>query len=138
MRRTPVLHYFFSYTMDIRKDTSFLIKAEIIEISFGVYNMWLLFNNKITISTGTILEYRQSDGMVYTWTGIDGRAPFSMNRLLEIPVSSAFVEEVGTLHIHFDNGDEIAFVAVDEPCESFMLSSPDTFQVINHLNQEYK
>ena len=124
--------------MDIRKDTSFLIEAEIIQISFGVYNLWLLFNNKITISTGAILEYRQSDGMVYTWTGKDGRAPFSMNRLLEIPVSSAFVEEVGTLHIHFDNGDEIVFVAVDEPCESFMLSSPDTFQVINHLNQEYK
>lgn len=122
--------------MDIRKNSEFIVNAFIEQICYGLYDLQIQFNIDLTISTGRRLEYRQSNGNIHYWTGENGRDFFSMNGIIEIPVIATSVENSGTLHIFFENGDEIVFIAVDEPYEQFMLTSRESFQVVFHINHE--
>ncbi len=122
--------------MDIRKNTDFIVNAFIEQICYGLYDLQIRFNIDLTISTGGLLEYRQANGTVSLWTGKDGRALFSMNGILEIPVTAASVEPSDTLHIFFENGDEIIFMTVDDPYEQYNLSSQDSSQVIFHRDHK--
>ena len=117
--------------MDIRLDSSFFINTEVVQIKYGLYRFQLVFDKmNMYISSTAIAEYYQSDGTLNKWDSDNGRATFSVNRLLEIRVKSTFVEPCGTLHLHFENGDKIKFLAIEGAIESFMIRHDEDWEVI--------
>ena len=121
--------------MDIRIDSSFFLKTEIVQINFGLYSFGLVFNKlNIFISTSAIAEYYQSDGTSSKWNAQNGRDIFSINKLLEIPVNSTFVEPCGTLHLHFENGDKLKFMAVEGAIDSFIIRYDEEWETIYYTD----
>lgn len=116
--------------MDINKDIEFIREKKLIQISFSLYQIKLLFEGQIIIEIGNCIEYIDNNESIQNWNYLLSKNSFSINALLDISVTKASIDNSSNLKLKFRNGEFLIIKAAGDGNESYVIYNNKDFQVI--------
>ena len=116
--------------MDLNKDTTFLLKNKLQQISFGLYQVQLHFTNDIYIDVGNKISLRDAKQQYSVWDWVEGKRNVSFNSILEEDIVDVIFSSTRDLELHFSNSEILTLFKGSDDAESYVVHYKKDFEVI--------
>ena len=116
--------------MDLYKDTTFLLKSKLQQVSFGLYQVQLHFTNDIYIGVGNKISLRDAKQQYYFWDWTEGKRNVSFNSVLGEDIAEVIFSSMQDLELHFSNGEILTLFKGSDDAESYIVHHKKDFEVV--------
>ena len=116
--------------MNVKENINFIIGQNLTQVRISRYSIDLIFEEKIIITIANKIIYIDKEtNKEQQWDSIKNQK-FSINRLLEAPVTIARVDANNNLILELENEKLLIIESANDENESYIVYYEDDFEVI--------